>query len=149
MALDVEAEVLIDRPRGEVAAVATDPANDARWIGGVERARALGHGPVAPGSQVERTARFLGRRIDYVTEVVELEPGALLRMRSVRGPFPMDVTYAFADAGPGTRAAIRVRGEARGAFRLAGPLLGPIVRRSVAADLRRLKALVEGHDGDG
>lgn len=147
MALDVEAEVLIDRPRGEVAALATDPVNDTRWIGGVERVRRLDEGPIGVGSQVERSARFLGRRLDYVNEVVELEPGSRLRMRSVRGPVPMDITYVFADAGPGTRAAIRVRGEARGAFRMAGPLLGPMVRRSVAADLRRLKALVEGHGG--
>jgi hypothetical protein len=147
MALDVEAEVLIDRPRGAVAALATDPANDTRWIGGVDRVRRLDDGPVGVGSRVERSARFLGRRIDYVNEVVELEPGSRLRMRSVRGPVPMDITYAFDDAGSGTRAAIRVRGDARGPFRFAGPLLGPLVRRSVAADLRRLKALAEGHGG--
>ena len=29
-------------------------------------------------------------------------------MRSVSGPVPMDITYAFDDAGPGTRASIRV-----------------------------------------
>jgi uncharacterized membrane protein len=145
MALDVEAEVLIDRPRGEVAALATDPANDTRWIGGVDRVRRLDEGPIGVGSRVERSARFLGRRLDYVNDVVELEPGSRLRMRSVSGPVPMDITYAFADAGPWrTRASIRVRGEARGALRLAGPLLGPMVRRSVAADLRRLKALAEG-----
>ena len=60
MALDVEAEVLIHRPRGEVAALATDPANDARWIGGVDRVRRLDEGPIGVGSRVGRSARFMG-----------------------------------------------------------------------------------------
>jgi uncharacterized membrane protein len=141
--VDVRAEALIGRPRAEVAAFATDPANEPAWIGGVERSRPLGSGPLGVGSRVERTARFLGRRFDYVNEVVELEPGERLRMRSVSGPFPMDVEYAFADADGGTRAAIRVRGDAGGFFRVAGPLLGAMVRRSIGRDLRRLAELME------
>jgi uncharacterized membrane protein len=149
MAVDVSAEVVIGRPRAEVAAFATDPANDPVWIGGIRSARALQEGPVAVGSRVERTAVFLGRRIEYVNEVVELEPGARLRMRSVRGPFPMEITYGFADASEGTRATIRVQGDAGGFYRLAGPLLSGAVRRSVSGDLRRLKALLEGRAADG
>jgi uncharacterized membrane protein len=144
MGVDVSAEVRIDRPREEVAAFATDPVNDPVWIGGIRSARALQDGPIAVGSQVERTATFLGRRIEYVNEVVALEPGARLHMRSVRGPFPMQITYTFADDSGGTRAAIRVQGEAGRFYRLASPVLGAAVRRSVSGDLRRLKALLEG-----
>jgi uncharacterized membrane protein len=90
--VDVSTEVLIDRPRQEVVVVATDPANDPIWIGGIRSARALQDGPIGVGSQVERTASFLGRRIEYVKEVVERSRGAVLHIRSVRGPFPMDIT---------------------------------------------------------
>lgn len=145
--VDARAEVVIDRPRQEVAQIATDPANDPLWIGGVQSARLLSEGPLGVGSRVARTARFLGRRIDYVNEVVELEPSARLRMRSVRGPFPMDITYSFADAAGGTRTAIEVRGEPGRFFGIAGPLLESMVRRSVTSDLARLKALVEGPSG--
>jgi uncharacterized membrane protein len=144
MAVDVSAEVLIEWPRAEVAAFVMDPANDPVWIGGIRSARALEGWPIAVGSRVERTASFLGRRIDYVNEVVELEPGTTLHMRSVRSPFPMEITYSFADAPDGTRAAIRVQGEATRFYRLAAPVLGAAVRRSVSGDLRRLKVLLEG-----
>ena len=40
-------------------------------------------------------ATFLDRRIEYVLEVVEYDPKTLLAMRSVKGPFPMEVTYEF------------------------------------------------------
>jgi len=148
MGVDVSAEVLIARPRDEVAAFATDPANDPIWIGGIRTARVLGDGPIAVGSQVERTASFLWRRIEYVNEVVELEPGARLHMRSIRGPFPMAITYAFADGPAGTRAAIRVQGDARRFYRLASPILGAAVRRSVSGDLKRLKGILEGRAGE-
>jgi hypothetical protein len=141
--VDVSSELVIARPRPEVAAFATEPANDPVWIGGIRSSRALQPGPIAVGARVERTASFLGRRIDYVNEVVELEPSARLHMRSVQGPFPMEITYAFADAPGGTRVGIRVQGDAGGFYRLAGPVLGAAVKRSVSGDLKRLKALLE------
>jgi hypothetical protein len=47
------------------------------------------------------------------------------------------------DDGRATRASIRIRGEARGMYGLPGALLGPMVRRSVAGDLRRLRKIFE------
>jgi hypothetical protein len=38
---------------------------------------------------------------------------------------------------------IRVEGEPGGLYRLAGPFLPGMVRRSVVGDLRRLKAILE------
>jgi hypothetical protein len=61
----------------------------------------------------------------------------------------MDVAYSLQplDGGQATQASIRIRGDARGMYGLPGPLLGPMVRRSVAGDLRRLKKIVEGGRG--
>src|SRR5919108_612657 len=68
--------------------------------------------PVRVGTEVARVAGFMGRRIDYALKVVEHEPGRRIVMDSVRGPFPMRVTYAFEDApGGGTRVRNRVEGE--------------------------------------
>ncbi len=39
MTVDVRPEVLIHRPRAEVAAVMFDPANDLRWTGGITSSR--------------------------------------------------------------------------------------------------------------
>jgi Polyketide cyclase / dehydrase and lipid transport len=141
--VDASAETVIRRPRGEVGAYVFDPRNDERWIGGIRSARPLGDGPTAVGSRVRREASFLGRRIEYVNEVVELEPDSKLRMRSLQAPFPMDITYELADAEAGTSMRIRVQGEAGRFYRLATPVLSTAVRRSLAGDLKRLRRILE------
>lgn len=143
MTLDVTATETISADPDRVFAYATDPRNDPVWIGGISEAKLLGEPPLAKGSSVRRLASFMARRIEYVLEVAELEPGARLAMRSVRSPFPMAVTYSFEPADGGTRMAIRVQGEPGGMYRLAGPFLPGMVRHSVAGDLRRLKGIIE------
>lgn len=143
MTLDVTATEMIAADPDRVFAYATDPGNDPVWIGGISEAQLLGEPPVAKGSSVRRLASFMGRRIEYVLEVAELDPGARLAMRSVRSPFPMAVTYSFEPADGGTLMAIRVEGRPGGMYRLAGPFLPGMVRRSVAGDLRRLKVILE------
>lgn len=145
MAVDVTVEQRIDAPREEVAAFAMDPANDTRWITALSSARKLTDGPVGPGTQVERVASFLGRRMVYVNEVEALEPGRRMDMRSVKAPFPMTVTYEFEDAGDGaTLARIRAGGDASGFYAMAAPLLSAMVRKGVARDLAELRAILEG-----
>jgi uncharacterized membrane protein len=144
MPVDVTATATIDQPREEVAAYLRDPANDTSWIGGLRSARLLTPGPVAVGSQVERVASFLGRRVHYVNEVTELTADRLA-MRSVRSPFPMRVTYGHRLAGDRTtEVSVRVEGDAGRFYALAAPLLGLAVRRSIGRDLRNLKQVLEG-----
>ena len=144
MPVDVTATGVIGRPREEVAAYLRDPANDTSWIGGVRSARLLTPAPVALGSQVERVAGFLGRRVHYVNEITELT-GDRLVMRSVRAPFPMRVTYGHRQAGArATEVSVRVQGNAGRFYALAAPLLGLAVRRSIARDLRNLRRALEG-----
>jgi hypothetical protein len=144
MPVNVTATGTIGRPREEVAAYLQDPANDTTWIGGLRSARLLTPGPVAVGSQVERVASFLGRRVEYVNEITELT-GDRLVMRSVRSPFPMRVTYAHRRAGDSaTEVSVRVEGDAGRYYALLAPLLGVAVRRSIVRDLRNLKRVLEG-----
>ena len=149
MAIDVTAEIFISRPRAEVGGYAMNPENDPEWIGGIIESRTLDGPADGVGARVERVARFLGRRIEYVNEVVEHEPSARLMMRSVKGPFPMVVTYLFQGRPGGSTARIRVQGEASGFYRLAGPLLGRMVKRNITSDLGLLKRIMESHADGG
>jgi uncharacterized membrane protein len=143
MAVDVSATGTIQRPRDKVAAYLRDPANDTEWIGGIRSARLLTPGPVAVGSQVERVATFLGRRVQYVNEITELTADRLA-MRSVRSPFPMRVTYGHRNAGgAATEVSVRVEGDAGRFYGLVAPLLGLAVRRSITRHLRNLKQVLE------
>jgi uncharacterized membrane protein len=147
MSIDVSAEVHVRRPRDQVAAYMTDPANDPEWIGGLREARLLGEGPLREGSRVARVASFMGRRVEYVNEITTLEPGSVLEMRSVKAPFPMHITYTFEDdtfedRDGGTVVRNHVRGGG-GFFSLGSPLFAPLVRRNVQRDLERMRDVLE------
>ena len=120
-----------------------DSAEHPPWIKALAEVRLLGEPPLRVGSRVLRVAHFLGRRIEYINEVVELEPGTRLAMRSVKAPFPMSVVYEFEEAGEATLMRIRAQGDADGFYRLAASVLSRAVKRTIAADLRRLKNVLE------
>ena len=147
MRVDVLTETTIARPRDEVAEFAADPDNATAWYENIERADWRTPRPLAPGSRVAFTARFLGRRLAYTYEIAELVPGERLVMRTSAGPFPMETTYTWTDSEGGTRMTLRNRGEPAGFAKVAGPLMQRAMRRANERDLERLKALLEKQSG--
>ena len=143
MAIDVKVEVFIHRSREDVTSYAMNPDNDPVWISGIVEAKMLTDPPLGRGTQVSRVARFLGKRIEYVLEVVDYDPSSLMQMKSVKGPFPMEVFYQFEEADEATLARIRVQGEASGFFRIAGPIMARSVKKNITNDLKALKLLLE------
>ena len=143
MSIDVKTEVVINRSKDDVARFAMNPGNDPSWIGGIVEARTLTDPPFNKGTKVARVATFLGKRIKYVTEVIDYEPTGRLVMHSVKGPFPMTIRYQFEETGGGTLVRIQNQGEVRGFFKLAGPVVAGLLKRSVTRDLAKLKELLE------
>ena len=94
--------------------------------------------PVAVGSRMDFEARFLGRRLTYTYEVVELEPEERLVMRTADGPFPMETTYEWESVPGGTRMRLRNRGTPSGFARVAGPVMAKAMKGAMTKDLARL-----------
>jgi len=146
-AVDVVSATVIARPRADVAAFAADPRNATRWYENIESVRWETEPPLAVGSRLAFVARFLGRRLEYTYEIRELVAGERLVMSTSQGPFPMETTYTWADAGEGaTRMTLRNRGEPAGFTRVAAPLMTRAMRRANGQDLAALKALLESGD---
>jgi hypothetical protein len=95
VAVDVVSEIVIDRACAEVAAYAGDPTNAPQWYVNIESVVWRTPQPVAVGSRLDFVARFLGRRLAYTYEVVDLVTGERLVMRTAQGPFPMETTYTW------------------------------------------------------
>ena len=145
MPVDVVTEVVIDRPRHEVAAFAGDPDNAPRWYVNIESVEWKSSPPLAVGAKLAFVAHFLGRRLAYTYEIVELVPDARLVMRTAEGPFPMETTYTWESlAESRTHMTLRNRGEPSGFSRLFAPLMASAMRRPNRKDLARLKAVLEG-----
>lgn len=148
--VDVQTEIVIERPRDAVAAYAANPDNAPLWYANIRSAEWVTECPARVGTQVAFVAHFLGRRLAYTYEITELVPGERLVMRTAEGPFPMETTYIWADAGPGqTRMTLRNRGVPRGFSRMVAPLMAVAMRRANAKDLACIKSILEKRPAAG
>ena len=144
MAVDVQCDIDISRPRAEVAAYACDPDHTTAWYANIKAVEWKSARPLAIGSRLAFVASFLGRRLEYTYEVTELVPGERLVMQTAQGPFPMETTYSWQDARDGaTRMTMRNRGRPAGFGKIAAPFLARAMQRAMTKDLRRLREILE------
>lgn len=144
MKVDVLTDTLINRPRGEVASFAGDPTNAPKWYANIRSVDWKTPPPLGVGSRMTFVASFLGRRLEYTYEISEFVPGERLVMQTSEGPFAMQTTYTWSDAGAGkTQMTLRNRGEPSGFAGVAAPVMSAAIKRANRKDLDRLKRLLE------
>jgi uncharacterized membrane protein len=144
MTVDVQVQTTINLPVHTVASFAGDPTNAPDWYANIKSVIWQTQPPVAVGSRMDFVAQFLGRRLTYTYEVVELVPDLRLTMRTANGPFPMETTYSWEVVGKAsTRMTLRNRGNPAGFPRVAASVMERAMRRATTKDLARLKALLE------
>jgi uncharacterized protein YndB with AHSA1/START domain len=146
VAVDIQCERIIPRPRSEVAAYAADPDNTTSWYSNIKAVEWATPRPLEVGSRLAFIATFLGRRLSYTYEIRELVPGERLVMSTAQGPFPMETTYTWDDAGDNaTRMTLRNRGEPSGFNKIAAPIMARAMQRAMTKDLERLSAILQRH----
>ena len=137
--LDVAVNEFVAAPPERVRAVMFDPVQDPQWMAAVTAVQPLGDAATV-GAQTRRTGRFLGRTLRWTTEITAVSD-TRLDLTIIDGPMRGTVAYQIDADGDGSRVTIRNVGRAPGfAPRW---LLRVAMRRALAADLRRLKQIVE------
>jgi uncharacterized membrane protein len=144
--LKVETTVQIERPSDEVFAYISNFENNPKWQSGQLEARFTSEGPLRVGSTYDQVAKFLGRRVVNTFEVLEYEPNRKVKASSTSGSFPITFTRMVESIDGGTEVTAIIAGDVSGFFKLAEPLLARMVRRSVDADYRNLKRILESDD---
>src|ERR1700716_431497 len=140
MPVDVQTEIEIERPRGEVAAYASNPDNAMTWYQNIKSVEWKTPKPIAAGSRIAFVAQFLGRRLRYTYEVKEIVPGERCVMSPSEGPFPMETTYTWEDTASGaTKMTLRNRGQPTGFSKVVAPMMASAMHRANRKDLMRLK----------
>ena len=142
--VDVTTEIVIDSPLDVVAGYAADPDNVPEWYVNIKSVEWKTAPPAVVGSQIAFVAHFLGRRLAYTYEIVELIARERLVMRTAEGPFPMETSYTWeAVSESSTRMTLRNRGRPSGFSALMAPFMSFMMRRATNKDLARLKQLLE------
>ena len=137
--LDVSVTDLVEASPDRVRHIMFDPRQDPTWMAAVKSVELLTE-DLRPGTRVRRIGKFLGRTLRWTTEVTSVS-AMTLDLNIVDGPMRGTVTYRIEPEGIGSRVTIRNMGHAPGfAPRW---LLTLAMRRSLAADMRRLKQAAE------
>lgn len=136
---------VIGRPVEDVYAVLTDVAKIPLWTPGVREARQTSDGPLAPGSTMVSAGTFLGRGYEMQGVCTELIPGKRLAYKTTAAPMYLEVEYTLEPDGDGTQVTGRYRGESRGFFKIAEPLVVRMSKKHFETAWDNLRTLMEDH----
>jgi uncharacterized protein YndB with AHSA1/START domain len=139
-----EMSVTIRRPVEDVFRVLTTPEDTPKWSSSAVEEQLTSFGPVAVGSTRRAVVRsFGGRTTTNETVVTVFDPHRRVSMRTITAPVPFEATWSFTALPEGTRVDWAWSFELKGVARLFGPLFAVYFRRSLQADLARLKRMME------
>ncbi|MBS8266744.1 ATPase [Mesobacillus boroniphilus] len=143
--VDVQTEIEIKSPVERVSEYAANPDNAPEWYVNIDCAEWITKKPLNLGSKIAFKAKFLGRDLAYIYEIVEYVPGMKLVMQTSEGPFPMKTTYTWKSIDSNTTLmTLKNQGEPKGFSKLVSPFMASMMKKTNMKDLRKLKEIIEG-----
>jgi uncharacterized protein YndB with AHSA1/START domain len=136
---------VVRRPVEDVFAVIQDVDQAPLWMPGLSEARITSDGPLESGSTLLYRGTFLGRRYDMHAECTGLTENKHFATKTVTGPFYLETDAVLEPVAEGTRVTSTYRGESRGFFKLAEPLVVRMSKKHWETAMDNARALLEDH----
>jgi uncharacterized protein YndB with AHSA1/START domain len=137
-----ENTLTIRRSPGEVFEYLADFENVPSWNYAIVETRKTSQGPVGVGATYRQT-RSLPSPAEETFTVTEFEPDRRLAIHGDLGPFQGTLIYELDDVPGGTRLTNRADLKGKGLAKAAAPLLSGRIGKAVAANLQKLKEILE------
>jgi len=134
--------VTVQRSPHEVFEYLANFENVPQWNYAIVETRKTSEGPVRVGTTY-RQARSLPSPSQEAFEVTEFEPDRRLAIRGDLGPFEGTLTYDLESVPDGTKITNSADLQAHGLLKVAAPLASGRVGDAVAANLQKLKEILE------
>lgn len=143
----IDEEIVIDRPRDEVWAFASQPSNVPLYSGNIIEYEQETPGEREKGTRDRGKVKVAGRSFEFVQEIIERVEGETVTWRSLEAPMGMswELTQTLSDAGEGkTRVRFHQEATLGGFFgKLGDGLVTKMYSRDIRANLDNLKLLIE------
>jgi len=136
---------VIRRPADEVFAVITDVDRTPLWMPGLSEAHITSDGPLETGSALIYQGTFLGRGYESHAVCTGLTENKHFATEMTNGPFYLETDAVLEPVPDGTRVTTTCRGESRGFFKLAEPLVVRLSKKLWENGAENLRTLMEDH----
>jgi uncharacterized membrane protein len=143
--MDVQSEIVIDRPRDEVFEYMAKLENVPEWLDGCKKVWVLSGDPEAVGGKVAHLDEFMGQEFEAHFEVVEWEPKERMVFEALSGPFRGTSEETLEDEGDdATLVRIRVKGDPAGFLKMLSFGAKRMAQQQIERSLDNLKDILEG-----
>lgn len=142
MAIDVTAEILIDRSPADVAELMFHPKQDKLWVSGLTGVFPMESGQYKKGAKIERVGSFLNTHYNCKLLVTKFEENKYVQMYGDE-PFEMNIVYELSETENGTLVKLGITSISEIRFEQPISVISKQVLEKSEGDLKRLKMHLE------